>query len=216
MLEFTISDSAPQSTLIRKDSRVATAGHGRLGRVGHLRNGRESLAAPVKLAALVTQAGRVFREHEVDGSRTFLPFGDRARPGARCGSRSTGNVAPQPSMNFALLVAEAPGAAAACERGRLRAVAVPRRRFSVGMCSTASRCSRRKSCATATSGLARSGIVATATAAAMAAGIPEVVEGPRAFWIRLRFTYGTFAEDPKLNDGRRERRPCGGRANDSR
>jgi hypothetical protein len=198
MLEFAVSDSAPQSTLIPEGFQVATPAADGSGELVIFETEDSLFAAPVKLAALFTQEGRLFREHEADGSRTFLPFGNRARPGRALWIALTGNVAPQPSMNFAIIVAEAPGAPPPASAGGSAPLPVPPPPLLSWDVLDGITLQPAEVLRDGTSGLARSGIVQLQLPRQWRQGIPEGIDGPRAFWIRLRFTYGTFAEDPKL------------------
>lgn len=199
MLEFTISDSAPQSTLVPEGFQIATPAADDSGELVIFETADSFFAAPVKLAVMFSQEGRLFREQEVDGSRTFLPFGARARPGRALWIALTGNAAPQPSINIAILVAEAPGEPPPASAGGSAPLPIPPPPLLSWDILDGITLQPAEVVRDETSGLARSGIVALQLPRQWRQGIPEGLDGPRAFWIRLRFTYGTFAEDPKIN-----------------
>jgi hypothetical protein len=198
VLEFTVSESAPQSTLVAEGFQVATPAVDDSGELVIFETVSSFFAAPVKLAALFTQAGRLFREHEIDGERPFLPFGDRARAGRALWIGLTGRVAPAPTINIAVNVASAPGAPTPASAGGSSPLTVPPPPLLSWDVLDGISLEPAEVLRDGTAGLARSGIVELRLPRQWRPGIPQGVEGPLGFWLRLRLTYGTFAEDPEL------------------
>lgn len=198
VLEFEIAEAAPQSTLVPEGFQVATPAADDSGDLVIFETVASFFAAPVKLAALFTQEGRLFREHEIDGARPFLPFGDRARAGRALWIGLTGTVPPAPAINIALNVAAPPGAPPPASAGGSFPLPVPPPPLLTWDVLDGLSLEPAEIVRDGTAGLARSGIVELRLPRQWRQGIPQGLEGPRGFWLRLRLTFGTFAEDPEL------------------
>ena len=198
ILELTVSESATQSTLVPEGFQVGAPAVDGSGELVVFETDESFFAAPLKLAALFSQEGRRYREQASDGSRAFAPFGHRARAGNALWIGLTGRVAPYPTLNLSIMVAAAPGSPPPASAGSLSPLPIPPPPLLSWDVLDGTALQSAELLRDGTSGLARSGIVQLRLPRQWRAGVPQGLDGPSGFWIRLRLTYGTFDGNPTL------------------
>ena len=202
LLEFEVSDNAPDSVFIGKGFQVGAQPADGSGDLVIFETERNLVAAPAKISEIQVQFENLFFEKidlkaQGDG---FLPFGQRPEPGRSLFIGLSGNIVPGPTISLGIRVAVAPGAPPPVPSGGVAPLPVgvaPQLEWSV---LDGTRFEAAEVVVDETGGFARSGVLELQVPRQWRLGRPRGLSGQEPLrWLRLEMTSGTFAEGPVLS-----------------
>ncbi|MDQ1707810.1 MAG: hypothetical protein QOJ88_1021 [Pyrinomonadaceae bacterium] len=201
LLEFEISDTAPQSVFLSKGFQVGAQPAEGPDDLVIFETERDLVAAPVKIVELHRQENNLFQSLDPGATTVggFLPFGSRPEPGRALFIGLAGEVAPAPRISLGIRVAAPPGAPPPLAVGGVAPLPVtyaPQLEWSVldGTAFVPAEISFDE-----TGGLTHSGVVELRLPPQWRVGRPRGLTGKPLRWLRLAIVSGTFSESPALS-----------------
>ena len=201
ILEFTISDSAPESVLIPRGFQVSAPPATGEGDPVVFETEFDLYGAPSKIENMYVQQGGSFLELDTKSTDPFRAFGDKPIPGRALLLGLSGTVAPSPFLSLGIGIATVTGTPPPVSGGGIDPIPVavaPLLRWEVldGASYEAAEVVRDE-----TGGLYRSGIVELALPRRWRVGRPDGLEDKAdpMRWLRLRIVYGQYTESPRFS-----------------
>ena len=203
VLEFAVSDGAPESVLVPAGFQVGAQSADSSGALVVFETERSLFAAPVEIAEMHVQQGSVFQEvdpQSASDAAPFLPFGIKALPGSALWIGLAGDVVPGPTLSLGIRVTAPPGAPPPVPAGGVMPLPVPpppTLRWEVldGTSPTPA-----DVVIDETGGLLRSGVVELQLPRRWRLGRPEGLAGEQPLrWLRLRIVHGQYPASPQLS-----------------
>jgi predicted phage baseplate assembly protein len=195
LLEFEVSDDAPQSVQIPEGFQVGARPRGATSLVV-FETERSFFASPGKIGEAFVASGRTF--DQVDPTASFEPFGDNGRASLLVGL--TGKNAPSQTITLGIGIASPAGAPPPVGAGGTTPLPVPSGPVLAWEILDGGSSVELEVIRDETGGLVRSGLVELALPRQWRAGAPAGM--PKAIsirWLSLRVAYGRFASSPKLS-----------------
>jgi len=200
LLEFEVSDNAPESVFISKGFQVGAQPADGSGDLVIFETERNLVAAPAKISEIQVQFENLFFEKIDLKGEGFLPFGQRPEPGRSLFIGLSGNIVPGPTISLGIRVAAAPGAPPPVPSGGVAPLPVgvaPQLEWSV---LDGTKFEAAEVVVDETGGFARSGVLELQVPRQWRLGRPRGLSGKEPLrWLRLEITSGTFAEGPVLS-----------------
>lgn len=198
LLEFEVSDSAPQTILIERGFQVG-ANPTEGGDMVVFETQQAIYAAPVKVAELHVKQGSRFQALDFKGDAPFLPFGPDAVPGRALFIGLSGKVVPGPVLCLGIRVAAPPGTPPPASAGGITPLPLPSAptlRWEVldgGTYQSVDVISDE------TAGFFRSGVIELGLPRQWRPSRPEGTnDGPQLRWLRIKIVRGEYNEPPTL------------------
>ncbi len=203
-LEFTVSDSAPQSVLVSRGFQVGAQPADGSDQLVVFETQRDLYAAPAKIEEAYSQQGKLFIEKDAEGKSSpqgFLPFGKRGGPGRALLIGLSGEVAPFPQLSLGIGVAAPPGTPPPVPAGGIAPLPVEPAPLLQWEILDGASFKPAEVVLDETGGLVRSGVVELKLPRQWRIGArPEGLAGDKPLrWLRLRILYGQYKEGPTLS-----------------
>ncbi len=126
LLEFEVSESAPQSVFISRGFQVGAAPADGSGDLVIFETERDLNAAPAKIAELHSQSDNLFQSIDPSAAGPgFSPFGRQPKPGSALLIGIAGSIAPSVTISIGIRVASPPGAPPPIPSGGVAPLPVP-------------------------------------------------------------------------------------------
>ncbi|HYP27451.1 MAG TPA: putative baseplate assembly protein [Blastocatellia bacterium] len=200
LLEFEVSDSAPQSVLVSRGFQVGAQPADGGGDLVIFETERDLLAAPAKIDEMHVQLDNLFQAIDVqaegDDAR-FLPFGDRPEPGRALFIGLSGDIAPGPTLSLGIRVAAPPGSPPPVPGGGVAPLPVPSAPLLEWSVLDGSKFESVEVNFDETGALAHSGVIELRLPRQWRPGRPAGLDKTLR-WLRLQITFGSFEQSPVL------------------
>lgn len=198
LLQFEVSESAPQSIFINQGFQVSAQPANGNGDPVIFETARNLFVAPAKIAEIHIESDNLFQPIDPQSER-FLPFGDRPEPGRALLIGVSSDVTPQPTISLGIRVAAPPGAPPPVSTGGVAPLPVPPGPLLEWTALDGTRFEPAAIVFDETGGLIHSGVVELQLPRQWRPGRPSGLEGTKLLrWLRLQIVFGSFAESPVL------------------
>jgi hypothetical protein len=203
LLEFEVSENAPQSIFISKGFQVSAPPADGSPDLVIFETERDLNAAPAKIAELHYQIDNLFQAIDSEAEKPFAPFGTELKPGTAFFIGIASSITPSPNISLGIRVSSPPGAPPPIPSGGVAPLPVPpgpRLEWSV---LDGSEFVPTEIVIDETGGLIHSGVVELQLPRRWRVGRPAGLEGKEMLrWLRLEIASGTFQETPLLSSVR--------------
>jgi len=200
LLEFEISDSAPQSVFVNKGFQVGAQPATGSGDLVIFETTRDLNAAPAKIAEVHSFDG-LFQSIDIDAEgKSFGPFGQQPTPGRALFIGLASSITPGPSISIGIRVAAPSGAPPPLPAGGVAPLPIaPGARLEWSILD-GSKFVPVEVVIDETGGLIHSGSVELQLPRSWRVGRPAGLEGTDLLrWLRLEIASGTFEQEPRLS-----------------
>ena len=197
MLEFTVSNAAPQSALVGRGFQVGARPATGAGDMVIFETTSNLYAAPAKIEKMFVQDGSLFSEVDAEN---FLPFGERPIPGRAFYIALSGDVAPTLFLSLGIGIAAVAGAPPPVSSGGLAPLPVPAAPTLRWEVLNGGSFKPLEVVRDETGGLFRSGVVELRLPRQWqkekleSSGVEEELR-----WLRLRIVFGQYKKSPRLS-----------------
>ena len=202
LLEFQVSESAPQSVPINKGFQVGAQPADGGGDLVVFETERDLLATPARIEETHVQLDNLFQEIDLNAegdAARFLPFGDRPEPGRALLIGLSGSITPGPTISIGVRVATPPGAPPPASDGGVAPLPVPPGPLLEWSVLDGAKFEPAEIVFDETGGLIHSGVVELRLPRQWRLGRPAGLEGDKLLrWLRLQIVFGNFQESPAL------------------
>ncbi|HMG72725.1 MAG TPA: putative baseplate assembly protein [Pyrinomonadaceae bacterium] len=201
LLEFEVSDTAPQSVFVGKGFQASAQSAEGPDDLVVFETERDLVAAPAKIVEMHVQEDNLFQsiDPQAENVEGFLPFGSRPEPGRALFIGFASNITPGPTISLGIRVAAPPGAPPPSAAGGVAPLPVsyaPQLEWSV---LDGTKFLPAEIVLDETGGFIHSGVVELRLPREWRVGRPTGLSGkPPLRWLRLEVVSGTFAESPVL------------------
>ncbi|HVG18022.1 MAG TPA: putative baseplate assembly protein, partial [Blastocatellia bacterium] len=202
LLEFEVSDSAPQSVFVSRGFQIGAQPADGTQELVIFETERDLVASPVKIAELQAQQDNLFQEIEMEAEGLgagFLPFGNEPEPGRALFIGFSSAITPGPTISLGIRVAAPPGSPPPVAIGGVAPLPLapaPQLEWSV---LDGTKFVPAEIAFDETGGLIQSGVVELRLPRQWRAGRPSGLAGKAQLrWLRLELASGTFPESPVL------------------
>jgi len=200
LLEFEVSENAPQSTFIARGFQVGAQPAEGSGDLVIFETERDLNAAPAKIAEMSSQNNNLFEKIDVaDDGPPFSPFGKEPKPGAAFLIGISSTIEPSATLSLGIRVASPPGAPPPIPSGGVAPLPVPpgpRLEWSI---LDGAKFVPTEIVIDETGGLIHSGVIELQVPRQWQVGRPRGLEGKDMLrWLRLEIASGTFQQPPLL------------------
>ncbi|HMF54724.1 MAG TPA: putative baseplate assembly protein [Pyrinomonadaceae bacterium] len=204
VLEFSVSDSAPQSVLVSRGFQIGAQPAVGSGDMVIFETERDLYAAPAKIEEAYSQQGSLFLEVDTAGkdpNASFTPFGKRGGPGRALLIGLSGEVVPAPMLSLGIGVAAPPGTPPPNPAGGIAPLPVEPAPMLQWEILDGASYQPLEVVLDETGGLVRSGVVELRMPRQWRIGLrPEGLTGDKPLrWMRLRIIFGQYKEGPTLS-----------------
>ena len=203
LLEFEVSDGAPESVFVPSGFQVGAQPAGGGGDLVIFETERSLLATPARITEMHTQQGSSFQEVDFESASEeapFLPFGKKTMPGSALWIGLSGEVIPGPTISLGMRVAAPSGAPPPVPAGGVMPLPVPPPPTLRWDVLDGASGEPAEVVIDETGGLLRSGVVELQLPRRWRVGRPEGLAGDQPLrWLRLRIVHGQYPESPKLS-----------------
>ena len=200
LLEFEVSENAPQSIFVSRGFQVGAQPADGSGDLVIFETERDLNAAPAKIAEMCSLNDNLFEKIDIaaDGP-PFTPFGKDPKPGAAFFIGISSNVTPSPTISLGIRVASPPGAPPPIPSGGVAPLPIqpgPRLGWSI---LDGSKFVPTEIVIDETGGLIHSGVIELQLPRQWRVGRPTGLEGKEMLrWLRLEIASGSFEKNPLL------------------
>ena len=203
LLEFAVSDGAPESVFVPAGFQVGAQPADGSGALVVFETERSLFAAPAEIAEMYVQQGSTFQEvdpQSLSDEAPFLPFGKKAIPGSALWIGLAGNVVPGPTLSLGIRVTAPPGAPPPVPAGGVMPLPVPPSPTLRWEVLDGASIASADVVIDETGGLLRSGVVELQLPRRWRPGRPEGLAGDQQLrWLRLRIVHGQYPESPQVS-----------------
>ncbi len=200
MLEFQVSDGAPQSVLVGKGFQVGARPADGEGDLVVFETERSLFAAPAKIAEMHVEEGALFLEVSAGENSSFLPFGKKAIPGRALHIGLSGEAVPGPFITLGFRVAAPAQEPPPVASGGIAPLSIPPAPLLRWEVLDGNEYEPADVIFDETGGLLRSGIVELRLPRQWRKGRPDGLQGDTPLrWLRLRIVFGQYAKSPSLS-----------------
>jgi predicted phage baseplate assembly protein len=202
MLEFKVSDGAPQSVLVAKGFQVGARPASGEGDLVVFETERSLFAAPAKIEEMHVQEGALFLEVNTNGGEGagFLPFGKKAIPGRALHIGLSGEAVPGPFITLGFRVAAPSQESPPVASGGVAPLAIPPAPLLRWDVLDGAEYQPADVIVDETGGLLRTGIIELRLPRQWRKGRPDGLQGDAPLrWLRLRIVFGQYVKSPSLS-----------------
>src|ERR1017187_1022842 len=204
LLEFQVSNAAPQSVLIPAGFQVGASPAGGSGDMVIFETGTDVYAAPATIAEMYSQQGGLSlqidtKSQQSDNPTPFAPFGANAARGRALLIGLDSSKAPSPQLSLGVQLATTAGAPPPASSGGSLPLSSAPTPVLVWEVFDGATYQPAELIQDETAGLLHSGIIQLGLPRRWDAGRPpELDAGQQLRWLRLRIAYGQYAAPPSL------------------
>jgi hypothetical protein len=197
LLEFEVSESAPQSVSINKGFQVGARPATGQGDLVIFETEQSLFAAPAKIAEAHTQQQSAFKA--VDLKSSFQPFGNRPEAGNALLIGLSGNIEPGPTISLGLRIAAPADAPPPVPIGGIAPLSLAPPALLEWSVLDDGSFEAAEVVFDETGGLQHSGVIELQLPARWRPGFVDGLQSKEPLrWLRLRLAFGTYKEAPKL------------------